>query len=331
MHKLGRYILLGLAASLGFCVISCKDDDDEYLYLTGTPEFELPEYVVPGQTLTMSASGVTDDDDLEVDYYWYTSYQSSVRDTTITFTFDVPTDTLADFTVTCTGYREGYYGSSTTKTFTIVSSDRANGSIKGRSLAKDDFSFVDPRDGNDYYCTKIGNTEWFKENLAYEGYGKPKSNSSATAKVFGHYYTWNEALKACPDGWRLPSGKDWTEAAKAAGAGEVSDTDNYYGVAGKFMGNIYFNGDVMWEYWPEVKTTDDLGLDVMPVGYATLDSENEGTFAGYLDYAALWTSDEKDEDMAFYRYIYVKKPDLMLGSADKSLFMASVRCVRDAK
>lgn len=331
MFRLKRFILVSTAAIIGFGAISCKKDEEDPKYLNGAPEFSLPEFAVPGETLNMKASGVMDEDRKEVDYYWYTSLKSSVKDTSVTYTL-VLTDTLVNISVTCTGYRDGYYTSATTKTVSVVSSDRENGSISGKTFDKTkDFTFVDPRDGKDYWCTKIGNTEWFKENLAYEGAGVPMGNTSATAKVFGQFYSWNEAKTACPEGWRLPTLKDWANAAEAAGHPGLSDTENYYGVAGKFMGDLYFNSEEMWEYWPNVKITNSLGLDIMPCGYANVGSDGKGLFQGMYGYSAFWTSDERDEDMAFYRYIYVRNPDIMLGSASKEQFSTSVRCVRDAK
>lgn len=331
MLRLRRYILAGLAVAIGFGAVSCRDEDDDLLFLNGTPIFTLPEYVQPGDVLTMSATGVSDKDGNKVPYYWYCSHLASKRDTVNTYSLDIPTDTLLNITVSCTAFKEGYYGSTSSKTVSVISGDREKGSISGRSVHPTDFSFTDPRDGKDYFCARVGDTEWFKENLAYEGYGIPKSNTRATARVFGHYYSWNEAVKACPEGWRLPSNEEWVEAAEALGISGLGEMENFYGIAGKFMGNIYFNNELMWEYWPEVRTTNELGLDLIPTGFATIDSERNGTFKGFLDYAAVWTGDEYDEDMALYRYIYVRKPDFMLGSADKEEFLASVRCVRDAR
>lgn len=330
MLKLRRYILASLAVATVFGSVSCREEEKDPFYLNGTPVFSLPEYAQPGDVFTMTASGVSDREGNEVEYYWYASHLSSQRDTVVTYTLDIPKDTLLNITVSCTAFKEGYYGSTSSKTLSVISDDRVKGSVTGRSVSPTDFSFTDQRDGKDYFCTRIGDTDWFKENLAYEAYGIPKSNTSATARVFGHYYSWNEAVKACPDGWRLPSNKEWVEAAETLGIGGLNEMGHFYGIAGKFMGNIYFNNELMWEYWPEVQTTNELGLDLIPVGFASIGSEGLGTFKGFLDYAAVWTGDEYDEDMALYRYIYVRKPDIMLGNADKAEFMASVRCVRDA-
>lgn len=68
-------------------------------------------------------------------------------------------------------------------------------------------SFTDPRDGQKYKTVKIGNQVWMAENLKYKGGAKLVSETGA-------YYTWDSALVACPDGWRLPS-KEELESAIA--------------------------------------------------------------------------------------------------------------------
>ncbi len=56
--------------------------------------------------------------------------------------------------------------------------------------------FTDSRNGKQYKTKDFGNgIVWFLEDLAY--------NSQPDG------YTWNDAITACPDGWRLPRNVDW--------------------------------------------------------------------------------------------------------------------------
>ena len=55
-------------------------------------------------------------------------------------------------------------------------------------------------------------------------------------------------------------------------------------------------------------------------------------FEGTYEFAAFWTADEVEgnADMAYYRYMYMKAPHLMIGKGYKGTFGASVRCVRES-
>ena len=328
--QLRRYIAFAMAALTCLCAVSCgDDDDDEYLSLTGSPEFEIPIYGVPGDTFTLSAKGVTcDDEDVVISYYWSAKPLQTTLDTASVYTVTL-TDTICTVTVSCTAYASGYYSSSTSHTIDILGLDKVNGSVKGKTFdSQKDFVYTDPRDGSEYWCTTIGGTQWFKENLAYKEMGTAVEDCPVTAPLFGMLYTWEEAQKACPEGWRVTSLQDWADAAQVASGSAFDPKENFYSIAGVFMGQTYFNDTLMWEYWPDVKVTNSLGLDIMPIGYATVGA-SKAEYSEMYNYATLWTSDERDEDLGFYRYIYVEKPDMMLGSADKKSFAASVRCVRD--
>lgn len=59
--------------------------------------------------------------------------------------------------------------------------------------------FIDPRDNLSYKTMKIGNQEWFAEDLRY----------NAIYSDHGRNYDWISAMLSCPDGWHLPNNEDW--------------------------------------------------------------------------------------------------------------------------
>ncbi len=74
--------------------------------------------------------------------------------------------------------------------------------------------FTDPRDGNTYRTLAIGGTTWMAENLKYNVAGKGASwfdNDQNNVPRYGALYNWETAIKVCPDGWHLPSGKEFRE------------------------------------------------------------------------------------------------------------------------
>lgn len=336
-----------LKISLALCgaailAFSCKEKEEttSSKYFSGSVKFDLPSYVTAGEVFDLVPTQAKTEDDTPYKVYWKllsSDSRISIADTTKYLNEDkdgryklVVPDTLCSFTLTCYFTATGYTASTCSKDFVVVDPDRESGSLKGLELdtQKSDFIFTDVRDDLRYYCTTIGDKDWFRENLAYAGKGLPFMNQNAMSKVAGRFYTWEDAVSVCPDGWRLPTQADWMEAAKACGASVTDENSTFKGCAGLFMGDIYFNGNKMWEFWPDVKVTNKTRLGIFPLGYALVDGD-EYSFRNYQDYSAHWTADEMDDDYAYYRYIYVQKPDFYSGSAVKSGFAAQVRCVRD--
>lgn len=92
-------------------------------------------------------------------------------------------------------------------------------------------SFVDERDGNEYYTIKIGDQKWMAENLRYfpgdeyyKTYWDYVCYSQCSHEDSVDYYTNGVAYESswafpqsdtvgpvCPSGWRIPSKDDWDE------------------------------------------------------------------------------------------------------------------------
>ncbi|MBQ8071384.1 MAG: hypothetical protein IJ202_11110 [Bacteroidales bacterium] len=316
---------------------SCKKDKKtEYSEsFSGSLRFNAPLFASPGETYELVPGGVHTEDGTPWGYIWTATPYQTERDTTrydsdpssVTgaFTLKIPTDTLCTMTVTCYSYAKGYYNSSKSTSVVIVDPEKSLTNMTEADLPV----FTDPRDGKEYGYTKIGSYEWFTSNLAYEGSGSSFEDCDAMMPIYGRYYTYEEAIKACPDGWTLPSYETWKSIAGNLGGGS-DDTGAITGIAGDLMVDAYFNGVRLWEYWPDVKVTNKTLFYSLPSGYAIVSAKGR-TYQGEGDYAAYWTSDIMDEDDAYYMYIYLKQPDVLKGSGDRNYFAAPVRCVRKAE
>ena len=346
LRKLNSILMLAIIA---LAAVSCKDDDDEttILYVDGTLKFEIPEFIEPGQVLTLKPRGLSHPDGEEIGYCWKVTPTMTQFDTTRFLTGldadGVPSDgsfthkfsdTLQTYTVYCYGFAEGYSASTWTNSVTVVSPGLDESITGSGIMAKDPSVNVN---GRDLYYTKIGQLEWLRQNMAFTEGGVSFRNGEPINEVFGLYYSYEDALNACPEGWRLPTCKDWEDLGRALTGKAEEDYlhQTVPGIAGKLMTNAYFNGVKMWEYWPSVgKLTNDSGMGLIPTGYSNLGDKNsegkypEAKFTGVYEYAVMWTADKDEDGMAYYRYIYCDQPDLQIGKGDTKTFGAAVRCVR---
>ena len=321
--KLRNIILLSIVL-LSAAAVSCKKEEKTEVKpsLTGM-YFSVIPYLRINQEVTVTPYAVTHPDGKGIGYYW--QIDSGQKDTIKKENAPAPS-TLAktvsfseqgSHTITCSAFTDGYYNSTYSATVVVVD-PLLNGMITETGIDDADDSLVDIRGSsgaeNTYYYTHIGSLDWMRNNLAYTGAGVPYMDSEVTSYPLGRYYSWEDAMTACPDGWRLPTLAEWESIGT---------------VAGDFMVNALALGSKMWEFWPQVKITNKLNLCVIPAGYS-MTGASTNQFKGLGDYAAFWTSDTYagNPDNASYVYIFTQDPAVKHGQADKTSVGFSVRCVR---
>lgn len=315
------------ACAVGLGLDSCKKDDDSgdtKPSFSGVLSFEIPAFIEAGQTVTTTPYGAYRKDGGSYGYSWEfnklrdtTKFENEPETVKGTYTFTVP-DTLASLTVTATIFGNGYYSSSTSRSFTAVKPKESIPVLLPPSAK----SFSDERDGKKINYVRSGDLDWMIGNLSYAETGAGYSDCDVMKDITGTFYTWDAAIDACPDGWRLPTKDEYL--ALCGG--------RFEGAAGSLMVNAYFNEDRMWEYWPEVDITNKTSFSALPAGYGNFDGE-KWSFTGMNEYAAWWTADSFDDDKAKAVYIMlnVQSPDVALGYGHKEFFGANVRCVRDVR
>lgn len=85
-------------------------------------------------------------------------------------------------------------------------------------------SLTDARDGNSYRTITIAGVTWMAENLRYKEAGSGAyffDNNPNNLSAYGVLFEWKTAMKACPDGWHLPSGAEFRTLANHF---EIKDT-----------------------------------------------------------------------------------------------------------
>lgn len=122
-----------------------------------------------------------------------------------------------------------------------------NGNIANESTqeCQGENHYRDPRDKQCYKIVKLKGRWWMAENLRF----KSNDTDGSFADNLGLKYRWDQAMKACPGGWRLPTKNEWVDLKDSYG-----DTDENEGsklayvdltVGGKGDFNAY-NKDNYW-------------------------------------------------------------------------------------
>ena len=174
-------------------------------------------------------------------------------------------------------------------------------------------SFTDSRDGKSYDIVQIGSQTWMAENLNYDAERSacPDGDDRNCSKL-GRLYTWADAQKACPEGWRLPDSSDFATLIASAGGADVA------GKALKATSGWFKKGN----------GSDEFGFAARPAGYRYGGSETApGKFDGIGGYAHFWSATETAGGLAYYMLL-----DFSVSAAKLSAFgkdeSRSVRCVK---
>ncbi len=181
------------------------------------------------------------------------------------------------------------------------------------SFSQETGSFTDTRDGHEYKTVKIGEQWWMSENLAY----KTSSGCCIYEGVegylenYGYLYTWEVALKACPDGWHLPSDNEYEQLSKYLGGADVA------GGKLKETGTEYWNS-------PNAGATNSSGFSARAGG--SNGTEAYKAYFGLIAY--FWSYDQDFADSELARALYSAKGEFTRYGTTRENFL-SVRCVKD--
>ena len=198
-----------------------------------------------------------------------------------------------------------------------------------RAIRKPDGACIDPIDGVRFNPGKNGTIMPVAQirvlgamppgNVTYTENGVAKTMTNEDfVSVFGLFYTWNQAMIACPAGWHLPSAQDWDDLVTTLGATDIGaklrgNTGASY--KANDSGSVY-----VWGMSDPVVPIS--GFNILPAGWVREDGVNAVAFSGY---SYLWAS----ASAGGYRYLnYASSTFTYFGSGNLN-FRFSVRCVQD--
>ncbi|MBN1895855.1 fibrobacter succinogenes major paralogous domain-containing protein [bacterium] len=202
-------------------------------------------------------------------------------------------------------------------------------------------------DGNVYRTVRIGNQRWMAENLKVTHYRNGDAipnvtdstawNSLGTGActsygnllrntpVYGLLYNWHstaDGRNIAPEGWHVPTDEDWKELEMTLGMSrEEADRTQWRGT--EEGGKLKETGTEHWES-PNRNATNETGFSAIPGGFRY----DNGGFNSFGYYAYFWTSTEKDQAGAWFRYIGYGDSYIFRSGSGKR-FGFSVRCVED--
>ena len=169
---------------------------------------------------------------------------------------------------------------------------------------------TDPRDGKTYKTVKIGNLIWMAENLNLKAKDSwcYKDNSAYCSK-YGRLYTWEAAMNACPNGWRLPSVAEFERLINSVRGESIEAGNSLKSRTGwSYRGNGF----------------DGLLFTALPAGYRG----NDGGFYNGGEDACFWSSTEYNSGNAYGMSLYNNYSGVELPNYSK-YSARSVRCLKD--
>lgn len=167
--------------------------------------------------------------------------------------------------------------------------------------------FADPRDGNVYSTVKINGVTWMRENLRFMGIEGAYcfDNDKNNLPVYGALYEWKAAVKACPAGWRLPSGLEFSSLVN-----HFENRDSW-GKGPSDAFHIQLGGQQDYE---------GIFSEVDESGYYWTSTEYDGNYAEYFSYLII--SGKKVIDIS-------RQADIADIHGSEKINRYSVRCVKD--
>ena len=219
---------------------------------------------------------------------------------------DIPLKALVDLTAAAEQIVEAMFKTGKRATLPVVSASSR--------IIYADGAFTDNRDGRTYRKIKVGGDKaWMAENLNYptqEG-SWCYENGESNCDRYGRLYDWKTANAVCPDGWRLPSNREWETLVAAAGGQSAA--------AAKLKAKTGWNDGG--------GGTNDYGFAALPGGRRL--NENGVFFENLSTDGHWWTATSGGTNFAYTRNMSHRLNNVYVNFYDNKNNGLSVRCVQE--
>ncbi len=192
-------------------------------------------------------------------------------------------------------------------------------------------------DGNEYQWVRIGNLDWMCSNLKSgepwftktyvtengyqdELYAENEDAAAEAIEAEGNYYSFQEALDECPEGWRLPTDDDWKSLESTLGMSDKElDKEGWRDGAGYLMAQTIEEGT---------------GLHLIYTGQIAPQSTALSELTHYGDYGYYWSATSAPYTSS--QNIYIRKICPLWNKVERSAITTTarfltVRYCRDAE
>lgn len=210
--------------------------------------------------------------------------------------------------------------------FCTINCEGSINTIGNQNLNRDfriENTFIDSRDREEYKIVTIGAQIWMAENLRYNCEGS-MVNPESPNKSYGRLYDITSAQTACPQGWHMPSDREWDELEMAHGMPfTFIDQGGWRGEHANSLKSI-----LHWE--EDGNGTNLLGFNVLPAGYYFGEQQGELQGIDGLGFsAAFWSATKGGVGYARFMFssrLFVNK---WADTNNDSGAALSCRCLKD--
>ncbi len=237
------------------------------------------------------------------------------------------------------GYSPGdvVYYSCTCGCFTTVFTDKPDFS----KIYPVQFETCTDPDGRNYPVIRVSGQWWMAENLdwlpevspsaagsdsldhyyvyGYEGSDRSEARASDSYRKYGVLYNWSAALKACPDGWHLPSDMEWMILEKTLG---MYDT---WVTGWRPSGEVDRKLKSMTGWKRDGNGDNTSGFNIPPAGCRLA---NQSGFAGLEGQTFFWSSTAETDGKSWTRGLTYQQMGINRATENQH-YGFSVRCIRN--